>query len=288
MITPGTYHQNSNAAATLVLNYPAVFAGLLEVESPSSSFIYQRYTAYKGGLDRVYVRGYYSALWSAWSETAKVGVNDGRFAGEVATSAAVTVPTGWLACDGVAVSRTTYAGLFTAISTTYGAGDGSTTFNVPNYKGRALVGMDTAQSEFDVLGESGGTKTHTLLATEMPSHTHIQDTHNHTQNAHTHLQNAHGHTQDAHAHGLTVGGVAAVGSTTSGLVNYGTSTYAATGGVNSIVMAAVAATNQATTSVNQNTTATNISVTATNQNTGGDGAHNNLQPYMTVSYIIHY
>jgi microcystin-dependent protein len=47
-----------------------------------------------------------------------------------------TAPTGWLACDGQAVSRTTYADLFAAISTTWGAGDGSTTFNVPDLRDR--------------------------------------------------------------------------------------------------------------------------------------------------------
>lgn len=54
-----------------------------------------------------------------------------------------TVPTGWLECDGSAISRTTYADLFTAISTTYGTGDGSTTFNLPDMRGRVVVGAGT-------------------------------------------------------------------------------------------------------------------------------------------------
>lgn len=53
----------------------------------------------------------------------------------------VTAPSGWLLCDGAAVSRTTYASLFSAIGTTFGAGDGSTTFNVPDFKGRTAVGV---------------------------------------------------------------------------------------------------------------------------------------------------
>jgi microcystin-dependent protein len=53
------------------------------------------------------------------------------------------VPTGWLACDGAAVSRTTFAALFTAIGTVWGAGDGSTTFNVPDLRGRVGVGSGT-------------------------------------------------------------------------------------------------------------------------------------------------
>lgn len=64
-------------------------------------------------------------------------------AGIIAPYAGSSVPTGWLACDGSAVSRTTYSALFTAISTTWGAGDGSTTFNVPNFGGKSLIGDGT-------------------------------------------------------------------------------------------------------------------------------------------------
>jgi len=92
--------------------------------------------------------------------------------GTVVPYAGSTVPTGWLMADGSAISRTTYSALFTAIGTTYGAGDGSTTFNLPSLKGRVSVGHDTAQTEFDVLGETGGEKTHQLTVAELPAHTH--------------------------------------------------------------------------------------------------------------------
>jgi microcystin-dependent protein len=69
-------------------------------------------------------------------------------------------PTGFLLEDGAAVSRTTYAALFAVIGTTHGVGDGSTTFNLPDSRGRMLVMKSTA-TEFDVLGEIGGAKTHT-------------------------------------------------------------------------------------------------------------------------------
>lgn len=69
-----------------------------------------------------------------------------------------TAPTNWLVCDGSAVSRTTYAELFAVIGTNYGAGDGSTTFNLPNYKGRVPVGQDTNDTDFDTIGETGGSK----------------------------------------------------------------------------------------------------------------------------------
>jgi microcystin-dependent protein len=89
-------------------------------------------------------------------------------AGFVWLYAGSSLPTGWLRCDGAAISRTTYAALFDAIGTTYGVGDGSTTFNLPNYKGRVPAGRDAGQAEFDTLGETGGAKTHTLTASELP------------------------------------------------------------------------------------------------------------------------
>lgn len=79
-----------------------------------------------------------------------------------------TSPAGWLICDGSAISRTTYNRLFGIIGTAYGSGDGSTTFNIPNMKGRVPVGVDTSDSDFGTLGKTGGEKKHTLLKTEVP------------------------------------------------------------------------------------------------------------------------
>ena len=83
-----------------------------------------------------------------------------------------TVPENWLLCDGQAVSRTEYNLLFSIIGTSYGVGDGSTTFNLPNLKGRVAVGKDSTQTEFDNLGETGGEKTHTMTEQELVSHSH--------------------------------------------------------------------------------------------------------------------
>ena len=63
-------------------------------------------------------------------------------AGAVMTFAMNTAPTGWLKANGAAVSRTTYAALFSAIGTTFGAGDGSTTFNLPDLRGEFMRGWD--------------------------------------------------------------------------------------------------------------------------------------------------
>jgi len=81
-------------------------------------------------------------------------------------------PEGYLLEDGSAVSRTTYANLFSAIGTTFGSGDGSTTFNLPNSQGRVQVAQNSSDSEFNSLGETGGEKMHTLTIDEIPSHTH--------------------------------------------------------------------------------------------------------------------
>lgn len=96
--------------------------------------------------------------------------------GEVKMYAGATAPAGWNLCDGTEASRTSFAGLYAVIGTTYGVGDGVNTFNLPNMKGRVAVGRDAAQAEFDVMGEVGGEKTHTMSIPEMPSHSHTGTT----------------------------------------------------------------------------------------------------------------
>jgi microcystin-dependent protein len=95
-------------------------------------------------------------------------------AGVITQYGGATAPTGWVLCRGQAISRSNalYTRLFAAISTTYGAGDGTTTFNVPNLQGRIPVGFDSTQTEFDALAETGGSKTSTLITANLPSHQH--------------------------------------------------------------------------------------------------------------------
>ncbi len=101
--------------------------------------------------------------------------------GVVLPFAGAAAPTGWLLCDGATVSRTTYATLFASIGTTYGAGDGSTTFALPDLKGRVPAGKEAAASRLtsagsgvdgSTLGATGGAETHTLSTAQMPSHGH--------------------------------------------------------------------------------------------------------------------
>jgi microcystin-dependent protein len=156
-----------------------------------------------------------------------------------------------LLCDGSSVSTTTYNQLFGILGYTYG-GSGAT-FALPNLKGRIPVGRDTTIGSFDTVGETGGELTVTLTTDQMPVHTHTQNAHNHTQDPHGHLL------------GLNV----AANQTSFGdrALALGSPSF----GSNHTI---------------DNATATNQATTATNQNAGGGQAHNNLQPYLVVNYII--
>ena len=177
-------------------------------------------------------------------------------AGVVFDFAGSTAPDGWLLCYGQAVSRTTYAHLFAIISTTYGTGDGSTTFNVPDLRGRIPVGKDnmggSAASRMtsggsgvdgETLGAVGGGQTHTLVTGELASH---------------------GHTQNAHQHNRNSGGVVEYAAADAGTYNYDPTGA----GVLRLGTAVVE------------------NATATNQNAGSGGAHNNTQPSLVLNKII--
>ena len=95
-------------------------------------------------------------------------------AGTIKMFGGSTAPDGYLLCDGQAVSRTDYAELFAAIGTTYGAGDGSTTFNVPDLQGRFPLGAGAGNGlTARTVGQKDGEERHTLTVAEMPAHSHV-------------------------------------------------------------------------------------------------------------------
>jgi microcystin-dependent protein len=128
--------------------------------------------------------------------------------GLLAPYAGSSAPSGWLLCNGQAVSRSTYASLFAVCGTSYGAGDGSTTFNVPDLRGRVPVGTDTMSTSaanripgLTSLGVGGGVSSIQLTAANLPSHTHAISAHSHV------LSDAgiHTHNIDSHNHGGQTG-----------------------------------------------------------------------------------
>lgn len=181
--------------------------------------------------------------------------------GSVSAYAGINVPGGWLHCDGSAIDRTIYADLFAAIGSTYGNGDGVTTFNIPNLRGRNVIGLNSSETDFDALGETGGAKRHTLTTDEMPAHTHtitdVQHAHTATDSGHTHeYQNNSGNQGVDNVFGS---------SDAADQVEYTTTTN----------------TGYAIITVADSYTG----ITGTNS-TGGGQSHNILDPYMALRYII--
>lgn len=135
-----------------------------------------------------------------------------------------SAPDGFLLCDGDAVSRTTYAELFAEIGTTFGEGDGSTTFNLPDFRGRMAIGV-AASGTASALGETGGAIDHThtgpshshaagtLAADEAGAHTHSNPTTSSVDLSHTH-SNPNTSSTGSHSHTLTSGSTSSAGSHT--------------------------------------------------------------------------
>jgi microcystin-dependent protein len=98
---------------------------------------------------------------------------DAMAIGSILMYGSTTAPAGWMICDGSPISRTTYPALFSLIGTTFGPGDGSTTFNLPDLRSRVGVGAGQGSGlSSRVLAATGGEETHLLSVTEIPSHTH--------------------------------------------------------------------------------------------------------------------
>jgi microcystin-dependent protein len=94
-------------------------------------------------------------------------------AGTIVAFAGTVAPNGWLLCDGAAVGRTANASLFNVITTLYGEGDGAATFNVPDLRGRTIIGVGTGNGLTPrTIADTVGEESHTLTIAEIPSHFH--------------------------------------------------------------------------------------------------------------------
>lgn len=105
-------------------------------------------------------------------------------------------PNGWLFCTGEAISRTDYAALFAVIQTRFGAGDGSTTFNLPNFELKMPIGADFTTIN---IGDTGGSTSVTIASANLPTHTHTLNAHTHGLGSHTHTTNGASFNNHSHA-----------------------------------------------------------------------------------------
>lgn len=229
--------------------------------------------------------------------------------GGVIPFAGATPPSGWLLCDGSAVSETTYAALFALLGYAYGIGDAGT-FKLPDLRGRVVVGAGQGASLTNrTLAQQFGSEAHLLTSAEMPSHTHSQFPHTHsiTDSGHGHTVNnpththtvtdpGHGHsvTDPGHAHTIPGRQAATDGTGVPRLASNSTSTTpnntsAVTTGVGVNNANTGVSINAAATAVSVNNAATGISLATAQPNiiaTGGGGSHNNIQPSLVLNYII--
>lgn len=182
-----------------------------------------------------------------------------------------SAPSGFLLCNGAAVSRSTYAALFAVISTTFGSGDGSTTFNLPNYNDRMPIGAGSSY----VPGNVGGSKDAIVVA-----HTHSGTT-NGTDINHTHFFSAQTGGQSAdHSHGIPfgprAGSGAAVSDSQGGAGPIGT--YGTSNDHSHFVQGDTGYMNGGGTHSHAFTTGSS----------GSSGTNANLPPYLGISFIIKY
>ena len=127
------------------------------------------------------IGGFLKQTWldlsANWTFTGNVSVpttnTAGGFSppGSITAYASTTPPSGWLLANGQAVSRTTYANLYSVIGTQYGVGDGSTTFNVPNLAGSMILMASSTNGISSTLGASGGATTTTIAQANIPNYT---------------------------------------------------------------------------------------------------------------------
>lgn len=196
------------------------------------------------------------------------------FIGNIIAFTGQSVPSGYLVCDGSEVVREEYPELFSVIGTTYGAGDGIATFNLPSISGKTLL----CTSSSHLIGSTGGEEEHSIVSSEMPSHAH-------TIPAHTH-ENTISIRTPSLSHTITQPSFTYVGL--SGSTNRIRSGQVAATAITSATM------NLSTSLAIADHPATACTVTGgifdclafNTENTGSGLGHNNMMPYLAVTYLI--
>lgn len=219
------------------------------------------------------------------------GAEGGLEIGQIVPMAATTAPAGSLSCDGSAVSRTTYADLFAKIGTTWGAGDGSTTFNLPDFRRKTLVGKGGTGTATlgNAVGNSGGAETHSLVTSELAAHSHgVSDAgHTHTGPSHTHDLGNHTH-EHPHYHGVHFydGSSGTTANPSLDITTTGSVSRIDASGQPDDATTGAPSTNTTSSSGTGNTGSSTTGISTTN--TGSGGAHNNIQPSAVVTMAIVY
>lgn len=159
----------NNINVSIASNFSQSWNGSsVDDETGAPTTIYKNQWWYDSSSNILYIR---NEANDAWIKVGELNQTSDTFsaqlpAGMIQAFAGSSAPTGWLKCNGTAVSRTTYSALFAQISTTYGSGDGSTTFNVPDLRGEFVRGWD------DGRGVDSGRTLGSYQADELKSHTH--------------------------------------------------------------------------------------------------------------------
>lgn len=210
-----------------------------------------------------------------WRE-ANAHVNDASShppVGGVMFTADDVAPPGWLLCNGAAVSRTTYAALFALLGTIYGAGDGASTFNLPDLRGRAVIGAGQGVGLTNrSLGDLPGAETHTLTVAQMPSHAHGTATTSTDSHDHGDTDSAGSHTHPPQQSTLWFAIEATTGPYyTAAAGNKAVSFSSGTGSAGAHI---------------HNIPSDSHSHTVTVGSTGSGAAHNNMQPSIALNAII--
>ena len=212
--------------------------------------------------------------------------------GSVLMWTSALIPAGWLLCNGLAVSRTIYSGLYAAIGTTYGGGDGNTTFNLPNLRGRFPVGQNDSDSDFNLLGETGGTKDVTLTESHIPVHTHSI---NHDHTSFTSDTQSANHTHQIDPPNTTSTGASYTVGTNLDTVSFPIGEYGYQPVGNHLDESSththnvnIPAFTSEPNSVNHAHTIDPPYYTGTSGTAGSGSSHENLPPYLSVNFIINY